>query len=95
MIFLFPLGKGDTSRGDGQQTHCDGKPLQSFLFLISLSLSLSLVLSSFGARGRGGEGECGWVPEVGVLGGTDGGSVSVYMCMIIRIMRPEFDGDRT
>ena len=31
----------------------------------------------------------------GVLGGSGGGSGGVYVCVIIRIMRPEFDGDRT
>lgn len=38
-----------------------------------------------------------WVHEVGELGrgGGGGGGGSVYVCMIIRIMHPEFDGDRT
>lgn len=60
----------------------------------SPSLSLSSPLFCLLLGPGGGEGECGWVPKVGVLGGG-GGSGSVYMCMIIRIMRPEFDGDRT
>lgn len=82
MIFLFPLGKGDTSRGDGRQTHCDGKPLQSVLFPISLPLSSPLFCLLFRAGG-GRVGECGWVggclrwggKEVG--GGTPEGGGSV------------------
>lgn len=32
---------------------------------------------------------------VGGCWGGSGGSGSVYVCVIIRIMRPELDGDRT
>lgn len=75
MIFLFPLGKGDTSRGDGRQTHCDGKPLQSFLLLnSSLSLfspSFCLLLGPGGGEGRVNVG--GWVREVGGGGAGGGG----------------------
>lgn len=58
----------------------------------SLSLSfLSPVLSSFRAGGKGG-----WARVCarweGMLGGSCG---SVYVCVIIRITCPEFDGDRT
>lgn len=96
MIFLFPLGKGDTSRGDGRQTRCDGKPLQRpSLPDFSPSL-LSLVLSSFYGREGSGKGWvggwAGWGREGGVARGV--GEVwrqqwrwrCVYMRMIIRIM---------